>query len=103
MLSVTGYVVRPVIPDDLPWVVRVRLRSAQKRGRTGLILYGRIRQGPRQISWQLPYAGIMEGKRRLGVRSPNARLPKWKSLSPGTHELRFNAGNSLRSSSFVQP
>jgi hypothetical protein len=42
----------------------------------------------------------MEGKRDLGTRGPNARLPKWKSLSPGTHEIRFLAGNRIRSSNF---
>jgi hypothetical protein len=103
MLSVAGYTVSPVVVGDLPWLVRVRLRSAQNRGRTGLILWGRIRQGPRSISLQLPYAGIMEGKRRLGTRGPSGHLPKWKSLSPGTHELTFMAGNRLRSSSFVEP
>jgi hypothetical protein len=102
MLSVigSGYTVSPVVPEELPWLVRLRLRSVRKKGRTGLILYGIIRQGPRQISRQLPYAGLMEGKRHLGTRSPSAHLPKWKSLSPGTHEILFLAGNRIRSSNF---
>ena len=97
-----GYNVSPVVPEDLPWLVRVWLRLARNRrkGRAGLILYGIIRQGPLQISRQLPYASIREGKRRLGVRGPTGRLPQWVSLPPGTHEFSFLAGNSIRSSSF---
>jgi hypothetical protein len=38
------YSLRAVVPADLPWPVRVRLRSARKKGRTGLILYAIIRQ-----------------------------------------------------------
>jgi len=97
-----GYTVSPVVPEDLPWSVRVWLRLARKsrKGRAGLILYGIVRQGPRQISRQLPYASISEGKRTLGVRSPTGRLPKWFPSRPGAHEFSFLAGNSIRSSSF---
>jgi hypothetical protein len=103
MLSVAGYAVSPVVLDQLPWMVGVRLRSAQNRGRTGFILYGRIRQGPRAISSRLPHAGIMEGKRRLATRGASGRLPQWKSLSPGTHKLTFIAGDGNDFSAFDQP
>jgi hypothetical protein len=99
-VAALGYEVSPVVPDVLPWLVRVWLRSARRKARTGLLLYGIIRQGPIQISSQMPYASIREGKRHLGMRGPSNRLPKWVSLTPGAHELSFQAGNSIRFSSF---
>jgi hypothetical protein len=92
--------VSPVVPADLPWLVRVRLRSARKKGRTGLILYGIIRQSPRAMTRQLPFATIREGKRNLGSCSPVERLPKWVPLAPGAHELSFHAGNTIKFSAF---
>ena len=95
-----GYEVSPVLPEILPPLVWARLRSARRKARTGLLLYGIIRQGPIQISSQLPYVSIREGRRQLGIRGPGNRLPKWVSLMPGAHELSFQAGNSIRFSSF---
>jgi hypothetical protein len=103
MLTVStpgDYSVRPVVPADVPWPARVRLRSARRKGRTGLILYGIIRQSPRAMTRQLPFATVSEGKRDLASCSPVERRPKWVPLAPGQHELRFHAGNTLRFSVF---
>jgi hypothetical protein len=105
MLSVAtraSYSVRPLAADDLPWLVRVRLRSPRKKGRTGLIVYGIIRTPPRSISRKRPYVSIHEGNRRLGICSPTRRLPKWASLAPGERKLLFLAGRPVSFSAFEE-
>jgi hypothetical protein len=102
MLSVAAqaYRVSPLVADDLPWPVRVRLRSARKKGRTGLLLYGIIRTWPRAMTRETPLVWITEGKRRLGICSPTRHLPKWVALVPGAHDLSFFASRTVAFSSF---
>jgi hypothetical protein len=102
-VATAAYSVRPLAADALPRLVRVRLRSARKKGRTGLLLYGIIRTGPRAVTRKAPVVSIREGKRRLGIRGPTSfHLPKWASLAPGTHDLRFFASRSVSSTYFEQ-
>jgi hypothetical protein len=95
-----AYGVRPLAADALPWLVRVRLRPARKKGRTGLLLYGIIRTWPRAVTWKAPSVSVMGGKHRLCMCSPSSHRPKWASLAPGPHDLRFFAIRSVSFSAF---
>jgi hypothetical protein len=95
-----AYSVHPLTAISLPWRVRRRLRSARKKHRTGIIVYGIIRQGPRAISSKIPSVSVSEGKRWLGTCSSYSHRPKWAALAPGVHELLFLASRSASSSAF---
>jgi hypothetical protein len=96
-----AYSVSPLAaPDALPWLVRARLRPARKKGRTGLLLYGIIRTGPRAVTRKAPSVSVADGKHRMGMCSPTSHRPKWASLAPGPHDLRFLASRSVSFSAF---
>lgn len=96
----SAYRVHPLTAISLPWRVRRRLQSARKKRRTGLIVYGIIRTGSRNISSKLPSVSVAEGKRWLGTCSSYSHRPKWAALTPGVHDLFFLASRSASSSAF---
>ena len=101
----SAYSVHPLTAIGLPWLVRLRLRSARKKHRTGIIVYGIIRTGPRAITSKQPSVSVAEGKHWkgkhwLGTCSSYSRRPKWAALAPGVHDLLFLASRPTSSSSF---
>jgi hypothetical protein len=96
----SAYRVHPLTAISLPWRVRRRLRSVQEKRRTGIIVYGIIRTGPRNISSKMPSVSVAEGKRWLGTCSSYSHRPKWAVLTPGPHDLFFLASRPASSSAF---
>jgi hypothetical protein len=98
--SRAAYSVSPLAVDALPWLVRVRLRRARRKGRTGLLLHGVIRTGPRAATRKTPSVSASSGQRQLGECSAFSHHPKWAALAPGPHALRFLVSRSISHSAF---
>jgi hypothetical protein len=94
------YSIHDLADVKLAFSTRRKLRRAQRKGRTGLILQGIIRTGPRSLAWQQPTVGIDEGSKELCLVSPRITGSKWAALSPGRHRLRFIATRPAGASVF---
>lgn len=94
------YSVHDLADVKLSFATRRKLRRAQRKGRTGLILQGIIRTGVRSFAWQQPAVGIDEGGKQLCVVGAQIIGPKWVALSPGQHRLRFIATRPAGASVF---
>lgn len=100
MAESSPYSVLALADAKLSFSARRKLRRAQRRGRTGVVLQGIIRTGTRSLQGRQAVVGIDEGAKELGMVSAHARSAKWANLSPGRHRLRFIATRTASSSVF---
>jgi hypothetical protein len=97
-----GVTVLPLGQRDVPWFARIRLSRARKRHQTGVLLSAIIRTNSRAITSRRPLVAIREGGRRLCLCSPSSKFPKFTTLDPGVHLLRFHVSAGESASSFAQ-